>query len=242
MKTLSWLASILVFTLFAIVPGQLRSQEIATGDSSEIAHHMHEHRTRITTIRSFIIKGNLDGVREPASWLAEHETVSGLPAHFESYVEMMRSYAREIVVAPDLKSAAMSVSSMARTCGNCHLVNHVDLKVAYDPVPADGASTISHMKRHQWAMERLWEGLISPSDTAWWRGADMLVGVPLRAAEVTNEATEVGNSAALDELARRVHMLGGQGTITRTPDARSALYGELLGLCADCHTRLGRGP
>lgn len=242
MKTSSWLASILVFTLFAIVPGQLRSQEIAAGDSSEIAHHMHEHLTRITTIKSFIIEGNLDGVREPASWLAEHKTVSGLPAHFESYVEMMRGYAREVVAAPDLKSAAMSVSSMARTCGNCHLVNHVDLEVGYDPVPADGASTISHMKRHQWAADRLWEGLIGPSDTAWGRGADILVDVPLSPAEVTDETTAGVDPAALRKIAHRVHALGGQGISMRTPDARSALYGELLGLCADCHTRLSRGP
>jgi len=117
MKTLSWMASILIFALFAIVA--LPSQEIGAVDESEVADHMHEHLTRITTIKSSVIMGNLDGVREPATWLVEHETVSGLPENFEPYVEMIRSYARELVAAPDLKSAAKSVSRMAQSCGNC---------------------------------------------------------------------------------------------------------------------------
>jgi len=240
MKTLLLQVSILVFTLFAIAP--LLSQEISADDASEIANHMHEHLDRITIIKSHIIGDNLEGVREPASWLAEHDSVPGLPSNFEPYVELIRVYAGQVVAAPDVKSAAESVSKMARTCGNCHLVNHVELEFGFDTMPGDWPDTISHMQRHQWAVDRLWEGLIGPSDVAWSRGSKMLVGVPLSPVDYVNTVTDGADLAALDEATHRVHVLGGQGTNTRTPDARSMLFAELLDLCADCHTRLGGGP
>jgi len=100
MKTSSGLASILVFALFVILPSSLPSRAIGADVESEVANHMHEYLTRITTIKSFIIMGNLDRVRDSATWLVEHETVPGLPENFELYVEMMRSHAREVVGAP----------------------------------------------------------------------------------------------------------------------------------------------
>ena len=115
--------------------------------------------------------GKLDDIREPAIWLADHEAVAGLPENFEPYVGLMRQYAREINNASDLKSAAISVSGMAKTCSNCHLVNEIEIEFGYDQEPAQWSDTVSHMQRHQWAADRLWEGLIGPSDTAWnpWR-------------------------------------------------------------------------
>jgi cytochrome c553 len=205
-----------------------------------IADHMHEHLTRISMIKSAIVAGNLEDVNEPATWLAEHETAAGLPKEFESYVIQMKSHARRVVEAQNLVSAAESVSQMAKTCGNCHLVNEVNLEFGYDRMPRlDIEDVVTHMQRHQWAMDRLWEGLIGPSDTAWNRGTDMLIDAPLLPTDVT---TAADNVAEISNIARRIHALGGIGTETKTPDARSELYAEVLGLCARCHTLLGRGP
>jgi len=242
MKSLFWLASIIALTLIASTSRILPAQEVRGEDETEVATHMHEHLARITTIKSLIIMGNLDGVREPAIWLADHEAVSGLPEDFEPYVGLMRQYAREVNNALDLKSAAIAVSGMARTCSNCHLVNEVEIEFGYDQMPADWSDSVSHMQRHQWAADRLWDGLIAPSDTAWDRGMNMLVDVPLHPDDVTDENSADVDTAALDRIARRIHKLAGLGTIATTPTARSELYGEMLGLCADCHTRLGRGP
>ena len=157
-------------------------------------------------------------------------------------MESMRSYGRKIVGTPDLKSAAKSVGGMARICGDCHLVNEIELEFGFDTMPAEWADTISHMQRHQWAVDRMWEGLIGPSDVSWNRGAEMLVDVPLHPLDVMDEETSDADSAALDKIALRIHSLGSRGTDARTPDARSEMYGEVLGLCADCHITLGRGP
>ncbi len=241
-KSLPRWASILCFALTAMMPWSLPAQGVDIDDRTEVADHMHEHLARITTIKANVIMGNLDGVRAPAAWLADHDAVVGLPANFEPYVDLMRGFAREVLNASDLNSAGKSVSKMARTCGDCHVVNHVQLEFGYDQMPAEWADTISHMQRHQWAADRLWEGLIGPSDVAWSRGTAMLVDVPLLSDKVMDETTDGVDSGVFNEIAGRLHLLGGQGSNARSLNARSELYGEILGLCADCHTMLGRGP
>ena len=242
MNTLSKLIFILCVLLLTVTPKLLPAQGTGAGDVSDVATHMHEHLSKITEIKTQIIMGDLAGVDEPATWLAEHESVTGLPDSFAPYVELMRNYAHQVVAAEDLDSAAVAVSDMARTCGNCHLVNEISVGFDDDRMPADWSDITTHMQRHQWAADRLWEGLIGPSDLAWNQGTDMLVDVPLRPTDMVDEWTATADFVAIDEIARRVHLLGGRGTNTRTPDARGKLYGEMLGLCADCHSMLKRGP
>jgi mono/diheme cytochrome c family protein len=235
-----WLASLFMLALFLLAPRPTVAQAAFEEDRNGVAIHMHEHLTRIGTIKAAIVAGRLEDVQEPAIWLAEHETVAGLPAHFSSYVAQMREYAREAAAAEELTTAAASVSKMAKTCGNCHLVNDINLEFGYDQRPnGDLQDIVSHMQRHQWAADRMWEGLIGPSDAAWSRGTDVLIDAPLHASDVSTAADDL---AEINKIAHRIHALGGIGTQTMTPDARSQLYGELLGLCASCHTLLGRGP
>ena len=242
MKTLFWLASIAALTLIATTSRLSPAQGVRAENETDVATQMHEYLGRITTIKSLIIMGDLDGAREPAIWVADHEVVAGLPADFEQYVGLMRQYARGVNNATDLVSAALAVSGMARTCSSCHIANEVAIEFGYDQVPAEWSDTVSHMQRHQWAVDRLWEGLIGPSDNAWNRGMDMLVDVPLHADDVMSEDSTDADAAALDRMAGRVHALTRRGTTATTPTARADVYGELLGLCAACHTRLGRGP
>lgn len=233
-------ALILILALVAVAIRPSLAQNVSGEDESTIADHMHEHLTRISTIKAAIIAAKLEDVREPASWLAEHEAAEGLPAEFESYVIRMRSHARGVIEAQDLATAAESVSNMAKTCGNCHLVNGVDLEFGFDRKPREDLDdVVTHMQRHQWAADRLWEGLIGPSDAAWNRGANMLIDAPLQPSDLI---TSTDHDKELRKMARRVHALGGISTETKTPDARSELYAEVLGLCASCHTLLSRGP
>lgn len=240
MRNLFWLA--VTSMLIAITTQNLPAQDIGAESISDVATQMHQHLDRITTIKSMIVMGNLDGVRDPAIWLADHEAVSGLPENFEPYIGLMRQYAREVNNASGLRSAAISVSQMAKTCGNCHMVNEVKIEFGFDQMPPEWSDTVSHMQRHQWAVDRLWDGLIGPSENAWNRGLNMLVDVPLHPDDVMDEESAGADTAALDRITRRIHDLAGLGTVTRTPTARSELYGEILGLCAECHTHLDRGP
>ncbi len=88
------------------------------------------------------------------------------------------------------------------------------------------------MQLHQWATERLYQGLISANDSAWQAGADALVTAPLHIKEIT---TYVELPEDLHGLAKTVHDLGTQARTTTAPDVRARIYGELLASCAACH-------
>ena len=242
MKTASWLVANLTLGLLAIVPGSALPQEPGADNTSNVGNHMHEHLGRITTIKTSIIMGDLDSVREPAKWIAEHESVSGLPENYQPYVESMRQNAREVVAASDLQSAATAVSNMAITCANCHQANDVTIAVSITAEPAEWGGTDVHMQRHQWGVDRMWDGLIGPSDKSWKQGANMLVDIPLYTYDVMDESASMEDTIAIDTIAQRLHSLGGQGAYTNSPEDRSSMFGEVLETCAECHTKLGSGP
>jgi len=241
MKTNLILASILCVVLVATMPRLISAQEMPADDVSEAADQMHENLDRITTIKAYVVMGDLDGVRQAAKWMVNLERMANLPATYEPFIAFMRSSARQIVNAEDLSSAVTSVSLMAQNCGNCHVAAKLKLEFGYDQIPAQWSDSETHMQRHQWAIDRLWEGLIGPSDSAWSRGTAMLAENPLHATDIMDD-TSAADAAALDDMARRVHDLGAEGSGARALNVRSQIYGEILSLCAECHTRSGRGP
>ena len=241
MKSRPALVSVLCLALGVALPQWLAAQEAVSEEESAAAEHMHDHLTYITTIKAFIIMGRLEGTRQPANWLATHETLADLPTHYAPFVEFMRSSARQVEQAEDLETAAAAVSLMAQNCGNCHIASHMDIEFGFDELPAQWSDSETHMQRHQWAMDRLWEGLIGPSDAAWSRGTSMLAEEPLHAAQVSANVTD-SEAEMLEEIAREVHDLGAAGVGLTSLNDRSQVYGRILGLCADCHTRVGRGP
>ena len=235
------LYSILCLAIGITTPPSLSAQESVSEEESAAAEHMHDHLTQITTIRAFITMGRIEGTRQPANWLATHETLAELPSSYEPFVEFMRSSARQVENAEDLETAANAVSLMAQNCGNCHSASHVAVEFGFDDLPSEWSDSETHMQRHQWAMDRLWEGLIGPSDAAWARGTAMLAEEALHATEVSANAT-AAEAEELENIAREVHELGRAGAGLTSPNDRSPVYGRILGLCAECHTRVGRGP
>ena len=235
------LYSILCLAIGVFSPHGLLAQESISEEESAAAEHMHERLTAITTIKAFITMGRLEGIREPANWLATHEKLPEIPERYEPFDAFMRSSARQIEKAEDLKTAANAVSLMAQNCGNCHRASHVSIEFGYDEHPPEWSDLETHMQRYQWSMARLWEGLIGPSDSAWSRGTSMLAAEPLSEGELSDVGT-AENAARIASIAREVHQLGRASTGLTSPNDRSRVYGRILGLCADCHTRVGRGP
>lgn len=203
--------------------------------SSDIAEHMHEHFDYVSAIKSAVIAGDLEKVRAPAKWLATHEEPVSLPP-----VEEMRLYAARAAAAKDLTTAAAAASEIARTCGDCHLSSGVEVVMGYsEPPSADEQSLVIQMQRHLWAADRMWSGLIGPSDAAWKQGAAILAEVKLADERIEGEA---GQQDAIDLLARQVQMIGEQARQAGSVELRSGLYGEFLSLCANCHQLSGGGP
>jgi len=95
------------------------------------------------------------------------------------------------------------------------------------PVPASEGAEPS-MVAHAAATDRLWEGLIFPSDTSWSSGMDVLQDAPRLDSDVADVAAAARH---LRELARTGRSAG--------LEQRGAVFAHVLTTCAGCHERLG---
>ena len=159
---------------------------------------------------------------------------------YESFVFAMREHADDVAKARDVESAAEGVATIATDCAACHSAMDVDVRFGFDQEPSDWTDLQSHMHRHQWGIDRLWEGLIGPSDASWSRGIRMLAVAPLKGTE--NHWGEGDLQETGDALAVRVHELSMEAASALTPEARANVYADLISACAACHTATGGGP
>ncbi len=203
-----------------------------------VLEHMHEHYDAVVKIQRAVIAGSLEGVRDPARWLLEHEAPAGLPAGWEEHVDALRAAAREALDSPDVAAAASATSRLGLACGGCHVANNVSVEFDEVDRPSDDENPTAHMQRHQWAADRMWEGLIGPSEMSWGRGANLLFESPIRPDAVHDDA---GDAAWLG-MARRIHQLAANATMVWEPAEMAAIYAEFLANCAACHNALGDGP
>lgn len=203
-----------------------------------VLDHMHDHYDAVIKIQSAVIAGFLEDTREPARWLLEHDAPAGLPESWEMHVEEMRSAARATLEAQDLESAASATASLGLACGGCHVANDVSVEFKETGRPSDKEKSRPHMQRHQWAADRMWEGLIGPSDRWWSRGANLLFEAPLKP---TDLGDETGDDVTL-VMARRIHQLAANATAVTDINEKAEIYAEFLANCAVCHQALDEGP
>lgn len=197
---------------------------------STLPEHMDGHWTQADQMRAALLFGDLDGSRESARWLAEHAEHPALPKGVLSPVEDMRAFARSVLRADIVADAARCTSEMAGACGRCHRASGTTVPVQENTMPASGLEPARHMLRHKWAADRMWEGLVAPSDRMWELGATALIEEPLFA----------GDDAEVQALARKIHGLG--ATARGQPaDHRPGIYARLVATCAECHALMSVG-
>ena len=206
---------------------------LATAQDSVVGH-MQKQYDAILKIQKAVIAGSMEGIQEPAFWLAEHKAPAGLPADWEEYVDEMRFAATDALDAEDLAAAAKATSALGLACGSCHAANKVSVTFEEVPMPSDKENTKSHMERHQWAADRMWEGLIGASGYSWSRGANLLFESPIKPNTL--------NDDELVNMSRRIHQLAANATTVSEPAEMAEIYAEFLGNCAACHSALGAGP
>lgn len=136
--------------------------------------------------------------------------------------------------AGTLATAATALARVGAACASWHQVlGKPDLRPG--EAPAEGSGAQLHMVRHQWAADRLWDGLIAPSDESWIKGAEALADAPLAPGEL---APEQSVSPQVTQLASNVHA---QAHAARglPQEMRGGAYAELLRTCSGCHQSLG---
>ena len=92
------------------------------------------------------------------------------------------------------------------------------------------------MVRHIWAADRMWEGLIGPSDEAWAAGSSALLAEWPGLDDLPGEA---GGSGGARNYVPQLQDLAKRSVSARDREDRASLYGELLGTCFGCHRAVG---
>ena len=203
-----------------------------------LAVRMAQHDAQGLAMRDAIVRGELDHVGGPAAWMAERMPDEVVPIAWRKQVGDMRDAARTVAESKNLPDAARSLAALAATCGRCHAQNSGP-KIFLTEPPAETTGVVGRMERHVWATDRMWDGLIGPSDAAWRAGSEALQASPLA---VENLASGGGTDAReASRLADRLRALGVEARRASNVEQRVEVYGELLSTCARCHGLLGQG-
>lgn len=205
---------------------------------TETARHMGAQHDAMKAIQAAIIAGSLDAARDPANRLLEQDaSVAGEAANAD-YVEAVRLAASEVLAADTLESAAEAASQLGLACGACHTANSATVEFAEVRRPSDKEKERPHMQRHQWAADRMWEGLIGPDGTAFSRGANLLFESPVKPEVLAKH----GGDEVVVGMSRRVHQLAANATTVREPGERAEIFAEFIANCGACHAELAKGP
>jgi hypothetical protein len=200
--------------------------------TDSIGRFMLEHFVISTWARDSIVDGDLEAIRTPLLALAEYSYATVAPGGWMNGIAQMQAAARLTAQAHTLSAAASGIAALGRTCGQCHSENGgpvVQYYMAEEGAPqSDGLD--GRMFRHAWAVERLWEGLTTPSNNAWMAGASALTLAPVAAPE-----TQPPLTPAVTKTLDLVRTLGTRAVRAGSTEAREKIYGELLVTCAECH-------
>ncbi|MEY4580953.1 MAG: hypothetical protein RL701_5656 [Pseudomonadota bacterium] len=209
--------------------------EASDGDSDPEDHEplssiMLDHFYIAAWARDAVVYGDIDALREPLQSLASYK----YPAEMPLGVSELQAAAALTARADTLTAAAIGVASMARVCGDCHRRMELGIQSKKQPVDTSTPSKVDaisgRMFRHGWAAQRLWEGLVAPSDQAWTAGAAALAHAPMRTPK-TNKPV----SPEFAQKLRDIRELGVKASAATSTEERTNIYAQTLAKCAQCH-------
>jgi len=208
---------------------------------TELTRDMHEQLGKVTVVQHAVIRGDLETAAVPAKWIADHQETAGFPADTASYVADMKKFAASVAGAKDIKGAATATTMMISYCGKCHEAAKFKPVFPDLPKPTWTKGTPAHMLEHQWAVDLMYQGLAGPSDEIWKKGVEALKAAPLSAADLPRDSSLTSEIVANE---KKIHEQAAKALNATDIGTRVALYSEVLGECAACHSLHGRvwGP
>jgi cytochrome c553 len=199
--------------------------------------HMKEHFARATQMQDAVLAGNLGQAQVQARWLASHKEET--PESWRPYARTFQSQASVVADAKTIEEAAAGIGRMAATCGDCHAAHKAKPNIGSTPIVGKAGSVKEHMTAQLEALDRLWDGLMIPSDQAWGEGAKLLAKVAVPQKSLQKEGLDKADSATV--LAESLRTLSASAAKATTKGERSTTYAELLTTCVACHVSV-RNP
>ncbi len=198
--------------------------------AESVRRDMQKHFDGVIDIQRAIVRGELAIARDRARWLATHDDPS-MPPAWQGRIDALRATAERLSQSTDLPSAANLAADLAGQCGQCHRALEANLSFAWTAQPPVTPRFDDLMRRHEWAAERLWEGIIGPNDERWQDGIDLLASLPL---DADGYFGHLPNAHAILAAATQVRTLASNADRTRRRE-RAEWYGDLLNGCVGCH-------
>ena len=211
----------------------LAVSRVASQGPTSVSPHADGYFATVRQLHAAVIRANLQEIKTRASWLAEH--LGPVPAPLERYREATNRDAAALAGTTDPAGAFAPAAALFASCGDCHQAAAVAPSIAWPSLP-DSPFIVGHMARHQGAADRMLQGLVVPSDTAWAAGAEQLAEAPLIPGEFP-VSTEI--SRLMSEIEKHVHARAATAASAGDRQGRVREFGALLDLCANCHARHG---
>jgi cytochrome c553 len=191
----------------------------------------HQHFLRSSEIRQSLIHGDLAGARRAAVTVAEHSAPTELPSRAGGLLDETRSHARDLAAAASITEASIAAGAMAASCGACHTEGRVGPRYVLGPTPARPEAG-EHGQTFSWALARLWQGLVAPSDSAWGLGLE-----GLRSATLTDQELE---TLGIDVSWVEEPLTAFRALVAASEEAggaadRPAFFARAVTACANCH-------
>lgn len=88
--------------------------------NAEFLDHMHRHADQLDDLNIALAEGDIIGAMTPAYWLSRHDSVEGVPAEWQQYVDGMRQASLEVEKSNDLDAARAAAERITEQCQGCH--------------------------------------------------------------------------------------------------------------------------
>jgi cytochrome c553 len=196
---------------------------------------MIRHFGPTVALQSAIVVGELPAAKRAAENLISRLNTEKHPVEWGPSLNEVRDAAKAVTRAETLEAAATATAHLGFACGKCH--DNLDVpfdEVALPLTTTPPADLPQAMHRHLRAADDLWLSLLGASDERWAVGAANLAQANVYPIE------EGATSDTMRATATRFHALAEVAQTTRAPAERAALYGNLLGTCARCHSEIDK--
>ena len=230
------------------------SEDAATPAGFEAV--MKEHAALSVVSRNALIRGDLAVAQQGMRKLAFFMEHVPFPEQGKEYARITRELATQVREAGDLEEACMAFARLSYACGQCHHALDRGPPIKLEPAP-EGEDLKMHMRRHYWAVERMWEALLSDSPAAFQAAAGMLAESPLHGSKAPDSESHSGTTrlgyevhdlafaAAVEGKAHEDEYVPKPGEPVEgkpTTRGQAEIFGRLLSACSQCHTLVDVQP
>ncbi len=217
---------------------------------------MADHARLSILARNALIRGDLEVARQSMRKLAFFMEHVQFPEQGKEYARITRELAEQVRQGDDLEEACMAFARLSYACGQCHHALDRGPPMKLDPAPG-GEDLAMHMRRHYWAVERMWEALLADSPPTFQKAARVLAEAPLHGGQEPNAESPPGTT----RLAYEVHDLAFAAAVEGSTDeddyvpepgepreaepttrGQAEIFGRLLLACSQCHTLIDVTP